>query len=226
MLRGRRRLPLLAEISRPAPGGRRVWALRRRELEGLHELLPRLAGAQALLVAGEPGPSLVAAIGLASAAASAGRTTVLLECELARPRLAAELGLQPQPGLHEYLRWEARPEDIVQPLLLAGPAAAGAEGPLACVCAGRPAVNLETLLGLASFEHAVAKMRSAYQLVVLLSPFFAEHPDAAAVAARQADAVLLGFSATGKPRGPDRLLRSAIRRLPAPALGAIAVEGV
>ena len=66
-----------------------------------------------------------------------GRRTVLVECDLARPRLAADLGLAPGPGLHEYLRWEAEAAEILQPLVLAGPAAAGAGEPLVCIAAGR-----------------------------------------------------------------------------------------
>ena len=100
---------------------------------------------------------------------AAGRRTILVECDLARPRLAAHVGLAAAPGLHEYLRWEAEPADVLQPVAARpGPAADGAGDPLVCVCAGRPAAKAETLLGLQSFAHMVEKLRGAYELVLLL----------------------------------------------------------
>lgn len=220
MLGGRSKLPVLAEIAGPSPEEPRAWALGRRDLARLSETLPHLAGRRVVLVAGEDEAARVAAIGVAAAAAGSGRRTVLLECDFQRPQLAAALGLQPEPGLHEYLRWEAQPEEILQPLLLTGPAAAGAAGPIACVCAGRPAPNAGTLLGLGSFAHALAKMGHAYELVVLLAPSLVADPESVQGLARQADAVLAGVPVE---RTSDRALRSSLGRLASPVLGAIAV---
>jgi Mrp family chromosome partitioning ATPase len=121
--------------------------------------------------------------------------------------------------VHEYLRWEAEPADVLQPVMLAGPAAGAAREPLVCICAGRPASKTETLLGLQSFAHMVEKLRGAYELVVVVAPPAITEPDACSMAARQADAVLAALPSGGR----DKLLRSAIRRLGIPALGAIAV---
>ena len=102
---------------------------------------------------------------------AAGRRTVLLECDLAAAALAAELGLAAGPGLHEYLRWEATPAQILQPLVLAGPAAAGAAAPLVCVGAGAPGARTRRRCSASeSFRHAIAKLRGAYDLVVLVGP--------------------------------------------------------
>ena len=106
MLRGRSRLPLLAEISGPADGTR-GWALRRQDFEALKEVLARFDGKRVVLVCGEGEATSVAAIGLGSAAAASGRRTIVVECDLEQPRLAAEIGLAAEPGLHVYLRWEA-----------------------------------------------------------------------------------------------------------------------
>ncbi len=103
-------------------------------------------------------------------AAAPGSATALLECDLAQPRLALDLGLAPTPGLHEYLRWEATPSEVVQPLTLAGSAASRQSAPLACVSAGRQAADSGALLGLQSFRHMTAKLRNAYDLVVFLGP--------------------------------------------------------
>lgn len=217
MLRRRARLPVLAEITGPAEGSR-AWSLRQEDFASLEQALPRLEGQRVVLVSGEGEAAPVAAIALAAAATSAGRHTILVECDLAQPRLAAQVGLAAAPGLHEYLRWEAEPRDVIQPVVLGGPAAGGQIEPLVCVCGGRPATKAETLLGLQSFAHMVAKLRGAYDLVVLSGPSAAEEPGACASVARQADAVIAGLNAEN-----GRSVRKAIGQLPVPALGAIAV---
>jgi MinD-like ATPase involved in chromosome partitioning or flagellar assembly len=222
MLGGRRKLPVLAEISGPAAGDARAWSLRRADLEALSKPCQGLDDHRVALVVG--GEGLPGAIALAGAASAAGRRTALLECDLATPRLAVELGLSPAPGLHEYLRWEATATEILQPLVLAGPAARGVGDPLICVVAGRPATDPTTLVKLESFRHALAKLRAAYDLTVLLGPpLEVTHGLLEAVAA-QADTVLVAASPKGLSGQPGRLLRAQVRRLPADALGAIVVD--
>jgi Mrp family chromosome partitioning ATPase len=218
---GRRKLPVLAAISGPAPGETRAWSLRRADLAALAKLQGGLDDHRAVLVAGDEG--LAGAIALAAAASAAGRRTALVECDLARPRVAVELGLSPGPGLHEYLRWEASAPEILQPLVLAGPAARGATDPLVCVVAGRPAADAATLLKLESFRHALAKLRAAYDLVVLLGPPLEVMQGAPEAVAARADAVLAAATAKGLSGQAGRLLRAQMRRLPAQTLGAIAV---
>lgn len=222
MLRRRARLPVLAEIAGPAEGSR-AWSLRREDFTSLEKALPRLAEQRVVLVSGEGEAAPVTAIALAAAAASADRRTILVECDLAQPRLAAQVGLAAAPGLHEYLRWEAEPQDVLQPVVLGGPAASSLTEPLVCICAGRPATKAETLLGLQSFAHMVTKLRTAYELVVLSGASIAEEPGSCALAARQADAVVAGLSASAATGRDGRGVRAAINRLPIPALGAIAV---
>ena len=221
-MRGRRgKLPVLAEISGPAPGASRAWSLRRADLEALAELQEGLEGHGAVLVSGEEG--LSAAIALVGAAGAAGRRTALLECDLARPRLAVELGLAPTPGLHEYLRWEATAAEILQPLVLAGPAAGRAMGPLVCVVAGRRALDAPTLLKLESFRHALAKLRSAYDLVVLAGPALYSDDGSLAAVAAEADTLLAAVLPAGVAGRTGRELRAALRQLPIQVRGAIVV---
>ncbi|HET7589464.1 MAG TPA: hypothetical protein VFK14_04680 [Solirubrobacterales bacterium] len=223
MLGRRARLPVLAEIDGPAEGAR-AWSLRREDFAALGPVLPRLAERRVTLVTGEREAPSVAAIALAAAANAAGRRTILVECDLARPRLAAQIGLGAAPGLHEYLRWEAEPADVIQPVVLGGPAASGATEPLVCVCGGRPAHKVETLLGLHSFAHMVEKLRGAYELVLLSAPPATGEAEACAAAAAQADAAVAGLPAAAAGGRATRATRAAIRRLPIPALGAIALR--
>ncbi|HEX7279957.1 MAG TPA: hypothetical protein VF255_10080 [Solirubrobacterales bacterium] len=210
-------MPVLARISAPAEG--RAWALKRDDFASLERVLARLRQHRVVLVAGEGEAAAIAAIAAAAASAAAGRRTLLLDCDLAQPRLAAHLGLDPAPGVHEYLRWEAEPADVLQPVALAGPASAGASEPLVCICGGRPATKAETLLGLQSFSHMVGKLREAYELVLVLSPPVEAEAGSCLAVARQADAVLAGLWANAK----DRQVRAEIRRLPVPELGAISI---
>lgn len=223
MLPGRSRLPVLAQISGPAEG--RAWALKRSDFSSLERVSERLAPHRVVLVAGEGEAPAIAAIAAAAAAAASGRRTMLVDCDLAQPRLAAHLGLDPAPGVHEYLRWEAEPPDVLQPVVLAGPASAGASEPLVCVCGGRPATKPETLLGLQSFSHMIGKLREAYELVLVLSPPVEAEAGSCQAVARQADAVLAGLWVPKAKGGDGRAIRAAVRRLPVPALGSVVVSG-
>ncbi len=221
MLRSRTRLPLLAEISGP-PEAARAWSLRRSDFESLQGALARLEGQRVVLVSGRREAAPIAAIALAAAASARGRRAILVECDLVQPQLAAYVGLAATPGLHEYLRWEAEPADVLQPVALGGPAANGSADPLACICGGRPASKTETLLGLQSFAHMVEKLRAAYELVLLSGPPLVEEPRSCLVAARQADALVAGMPASA---ANDRAFAKAIKRLSIPTVGSIAVGG-
>jgi Mrp family chromosome partitioning ATPase len=218
---GRRKLPVLAEISGPAPGAARAWSLRRADLEALAKLRSALEGRRVVLVTGDEG--LAGAVALAGAASAAGRRTALLECDLVRPQLAAGLGLAATPGLHEYLRWEATAAEILQPLVLAGPAARGATDPLVCVVAGRRAADPATLINLESFRHAVGKLASAYDLVVLHGPTLDSGYGSLEALAARADALIAAVPAATVSGRPGRELRAALRKLPVEAVGAVVV---
>jgi receptor protein-tyrosine kinase len=221
MRRGRSKLPVVAEIGGPAPGEARVWSLRRGDFEAMEKLLGLLAERRVVVATGAE--RLTGGIALAGAASAAGRSTALVECDLSRPRLAAELGLEAGPGLHEYLRWEARAAQILQPLALAGPAAQRASAPLVCVCGGAPADESATLLSSESFRHAVAKLRNAYDLVVLVGPPPEAEGSALETVAGTGDALLACVAPKQASGREARELRAAARRLPAELVGAVLV---
>jgi Mrp family chromosome partitioning ATPase len=202
---GRRRAPVLAEIG-GAPDGARAGALRRADLDALGGLLSQLADRRVLLLTGEEGVKSEVAVGLAAAAGASGRATALLECDLAEM-----LGLRPRPGLQEYLRWEASAPEILQPLVLAGPASAGVTDPVVCVVAGAPATNASALLASEGFHNAIAKLRSAYELVLVDGPSLAPEDGSLAVAAAEADATLACVSVGA----------SLPKKLPVPVAGLV-----
>jgi len=220
---GRGGLPILAEIGGPAAVASPVWSLRRDDYEQLAALRDRIEPSGAVLVTGADEAAGTLAIALAGAACAGGLRTALLECDLERPRLAVDLGLSQSPGLHEYLRWEATPEQLLQPLALGGSAAAAVPAPLVCISAGRQASDARTLLGLGSFRHMAAKLRHAYDLVVLAGPALGSEPAVLEAVAAQAGTVLAALSPAQASRRGRRAAAAAVRRLPAPPLGAVLV---
>jgi Mrp family chromosome partitioning ATPase len=219
-----RKLPVLAEIGAPSSSNGRAWGLRRHDLEALREVREQLGGRRVVLVTGAEEAASTAAVALAGVAASAGVATAVVECDIEHPRLAEDLGLAPEPGLHEYLRWEAKPGDIVQPLALAGSAASTDAAPLACVVAGRPATKAHALLGLGSFRHMTAKLRNAYELVILLGPPLEGAGGALDSAAAEADCSIAALAERPNRRAA-KANREALSWLQAPPLGAIVVGG-
>jgi Mrp family chromosome partitioning ATPase len=223
MLRGRRKLPVLAEIAGPARDQTRVFSLRRDDLARLARLQEGIDPRRSLLVSGGEEVGRTVAVAVAGVACAAGRRVALVDCDLAQPALAAELGLAEAPGVHEYLRWEASAPELLQGVSLAGPASAAAAAPLAFIAAGRPAPDPSTLLGLQSFRHMASKLRHAYELVVWAGPPPSAADGALLALARETDASLAALSSADASGRAARAIGAAIRRLPAEPLGAVVV---
>jgi Mrp family chromosome partitioning ATPase len=191
---------VLAEIPVSAVSSSRPGALDRGRLEAFSSLATALSGSRAVLAAG-PSKSEVA-LGLATAATAGGTRVALLEADLAAPALAGLLGLSPGPGLHEYLLGEAEAPQILQALVLAGPASAGATEPLACVVGGAPEPTLAPLLASERCRHAVGRLRAAYDLLVIDGPGLDREVDVLRGLAGLADATIV---CGGRGQIPKRL---------------------
>lgn len=198
---GRRGKPkVLAEIPAPSASSPRRGALGRGALAAYSGLAAALAADGSILVTGSERSRL--ALGLAAAATADGRRVALLEADLAEPVLARMLGLAEDPGLHEYLREEAESPHILQPLVLAGPASGRATEPLACIVAGAPATEPVALLDSERCDHAIARLRRAYDMLVISGPSLSEDPDSLKALAEHAGATIAGGERGGLPRKP------------------------
>jgi hypothetical protein len=194
MLRRRSKQQVLAEIPAAKAASARPGALGREQLQAYAGLAARLAGSGSVFLTG-PARSQ-AALGLAAAAIAEGRRVALLECDLASPSLAESLGLSGGPGLHEYLSGDAEAGGILQPLVLAGPASGRATEPLTCIVAGEPEPEPVALLDSERCDHAIERLRRAYDLLVIDGPGLEEDPDSLRALAEHAAVTL----ACGKAR--------------------------
>jgi Mrp family chromosome partitioning ATPase len=179
----------------------RSGTLRRSDLAAFDRVLEELREARVVLVTGSGTGAPAAAVGLAAAATAAGRRAALLECDLARPRLAAALGLAPGPGLHEYLRREAEAPQLLQALVPAGPGSWTASEPLVCIVAGAPSTEAAALLSSSDLVHATARLRNAYSLVVALAPPLGRDAETLVAAAAHADATIACVSNADEAMG-------------------------
>ncbi len=188
MLRRGNKQPVLAEIPAAKTTSARPGALGRAQLQAYGGLAARLAGSGSVFLTG-PAKSEVA-LGVAAAATAEGRRVALMECDLAAPALAERLGLAPVPGLHEYLAGGADAAEILQPLVLAGPAAGRATEPLTCIVAGEPEPQPVSLLDSERCDHAIERLRRAYDLLVIDGPPLSEDQDSLRALAEHAAVTL------------------------------------
>jgi Mrp family chromosome partitioning ATPase len=179
----------LAEVPTAGSVSGRPGALGRARLQAYAALAATPAGSGSTFLSGAAKSEV--ALGLAAAATAEGRRVALLECDLAAPALAGALGLAPSPGLHEYLRGAAEAPQILQSLVLAGPASGRATEPLACIVAGEPSPSPVALLDSERCDHAIERLRRAYDLLVIDGPPLEEEADSLRALAEHADVTLL-----------------------------------
>lgn len=200
MLRRRSKVPLLGEIPASRSVSSRPGTLGRGQLRAYSNLANSVLGSASVLLTG-PAKSDVA-IGLAAATIAEGHRVALLECDLVSPLLAATLGLVEQPGFAEYLLGEAEATQVLQPLVLAGPASARATEPLACIVAGGADPPPSQLLHSERCRQAIERLGRAYDLLVVDGPSLAEDRGAVDGLSTFAGATALCVERTEIPRRP------------------------
>jgi Mrp family chromosome partitioning ATPase len=200
MLRRRNKVPVLAEIPMSSGASQRSGALGRGELGAYSALANALLDSPIALLSGPLKTDV--AIGLAATATADGRRVALLECELASPAVAGTLGLAAEPGFAEYLREEAAPARILQPLVLAGPASGRAAEPLTCIVAGRFDPPPSALLLSERCRAAIERLARAYDVLVIDGPSLAEDAEALAGLSQLAGTTALCVGRTEVPKRP------------------------
>lgn len=163
----------------------------------------------------QEGKSTLAAA-LAFSAATIGRRTLLLECDLRRPILAARFGLRAGPGLADYLNREATPKEILQ-VISTAPAQNGSQpvtaGQLVCIVAGTPTDRTDELLSSVGFQELLGEIGSAYDLVVIDSAPVLPVADTLEIVPL-VDGVVLCVRARQTTRDQALAAKAAITRLP------------
>jgi Mrp family chromosome partitioning ATPase len=198
MRRRRPKVPVLAEIPAAEGASQRPGALGRGALGAYSAFFAALHGSPVALLSG-PAKTGVAT-GLAAAATAEGRRVALLECDLSSPALAGTLGLGSGPGFAEYLRGQVEATQILQPLVLAGPASGRASEPLTCIVAGHPDPAPSPLLLSERCAGAIERLARAYELLVVDGPSLADDPEAFAALARLAGTTALCVERNERPK--------------------------
>lgn len=245
-------LPVVGRVSHDAMGsvaflvdsrGRAGWRASRTAVQEHAESIRVLRSNLEFLASGRPvrsvavtstlpeeGKSTVAA-SLACAAAIAGKSTLLIECDLRRPTLAERLGLAPAPGLADYLRGAASPQEILQSVTLVEPPStngdspAGWSGPqraLTVITAGKPVAHPTELLG-ERIKDLLDAVTEAYDTVVLDCTPLLGVADVRELIPH-VDAVLLCVRAVSTTGEQARAGKAALDRLPERPMGVVVTD--
>lgn len=119
---------------------------------------------------------------LAIALAEAGRSVVVVDADLRRPRLADLLGLDGAVGLSDLLIGRAEFDDLVQPW---------GRGGVDVLPAGRIPPNPSELLGSTAMVELLAQLEERYDYVLFDAPPLLPVTDAAVLAGHAAGAILI-----------------------------------
>ncbi len=187
------RLPVIGHVRNPMMGriayganrtgkdseaDREAFRIIRRNLESLDRGTPPRS-VVVTSTASEEGKTTVAA-SLAFAMATAGRRTLLIDCDLRRPTLSARLGVEQTPGISDFLAGAATPREVLRTVSFAEPsspngkrAASNGDGPstmvhkLVFIPSGSPTSRAAELLGSTRFEAFLEEVTAVYDVVIL-----------------------------------------------------------
>jgi non-specific protein-tyrosine kinase len=177
----------------------------------------------------EEGKTTVAS-SLAFAIASAGKRTLLVDCDLRQSTLASRLGIKAAPGMSEFLTGAATPQEIIVPIRfggISGPDSVSTDRgsfSLVAIPAGTPNSHSAELLGSSAFREFLRQVLETYDVVVFdSSPLLPvadtlemlPHVDAVVVCARESKTT----------RGEAHAVKETLGRFPSTSAG-IVITGV
>lgn len=163
------------------------------------------------------------AANLAAIAAAAGRNVALFDLDLRRPTLSALLGVEPRPGMTDYVVGNATVASATRSIDLAT-SVGGDAGQMVLVPSGSHPPNPGELITSRQVTDLVDAYRKAYDLVVIDVPPVLACGDAMSLA-RSVDGIVVVARLGRTERGALRELRTALNASPAPVLGLVAVGG-
>jgi Mrp family chromosome partitioning ATPase len=208
----------------------------RRNLELLDHHKPPRSILVTSTVAGE-GKTTVAS-SLAFAMAASGKRTLLVDCDLRRPTLAARLGIENTPGISEYLVGTASPEQILRSISLPdsltlagaddheprnGSGSVWAPEKLVCIPSGAVTSRAAELLGSQRFSEFIAQVSQVYDAVVLDSSPLLPVADTLEVLPH-IDAVVICARESHTTRGQAQAARATLDRFPARPAGVVITD--
>ncbi len=155
-----------------------------------------------LITSSSPGEGKTSiAMAIATSVASSGKRVVLIDCDLRRPSITQQFGLEDRPGLVEWLAQTASSEGLMHRHAASGIYVLGA---------GAKTQNPPDLLGSARMQHLIEQLRLNFDFVVLDAPPIGPVVDAA-ILAPVADKALfvVRWNATSR-----EFVRHSIERIP------------
>ena len=168
----------------------------------------------------EEGKSTVAAL-YAYVNALAGRRTLLVDCDFRRPVLAERLGVEPVPGLTNFLEGEVRPNEVLRSVSVTGREAVDV---LPLIPAGDNAFQPAEAIASAPFSSFLEQVTKAYDLVVFDSAPLLPVGDTLELIP-QVDGILLCVRLDQTTRQQARAASEALKHLPEKPTGLV-VTGV
>ncbi len=177
----------------------------------------------------EEGKSTVAG-SLAFAMATAGKRTLLVDCDLRQPALASRLGVEPAPGMSEFLSGAASPQEIIKPISFSGASWNNGDWPdggsvsLVMIPAGTPNSHSAELLGSSKFREFLQQVLEAYDVVVFDSSPLLSVADTLEMIPH-VDAVLVCARDSRTTRGEAQAVKTALGRFPTVSAG-IVITGI
>jgi receptor protein-tyrosine kinase len=179
----------------------------------------------------EEGKSTVSSA-LAAAYTSAGKKTILVECDLRRPTLAKRLGVKEAPGLSDYLVGQATPPEVIQTISLGGDTTNGsaavpgtsAKVPLVAITSGTSSPQPAELLRSQRCKDFFAQIREVYDVVIVDTCPLLSVVDTLELLPL-ADAVVVCVRASQTTRDQARAAKAAIAHFPERPTGVV-VTGI
>lgn len=167
----------------------------------------------------EEGKSTVSAW-YAYVSAASGVRTLLVDCDLRKPRLAERFDLAPTPGLTDFLAGSAEPQDVLRVIDVEGPDAV----PLTVIPAGATVQQPAETIGSQRFTTFIEEVSHAYDLVIFDTAPLLPVSDTLQLVP-QVKLLLLCVRVGQTTRGQTQAVKQTLANLPARPTGVV-VSGI